>query len=60
MSDAHKCPKCKLFIIGDYCFTCKINIRDNIDFFKDIFNEDFFKDEKDGLDGFNYFGENNG
>jgi predicted RNA-binding protein with PUA domain len=41
MSDAHQCPKCKLFIIGTYCFQCKEDIHE-IRFDKPI--EDILKD----------------
>ena len=34
MPNAHKCPKCKKFIIGDYCFICKIDVRDYLNLFK--------------------------
>ena len=28
MHEAHKCPKCSSYIIGDFCYICNINIRD--------------------------------
>lgn len=35
--NAHKCPKCKEFILTDHCFECDINIRKNEDIFNNIF-----------------------
>ena len=56
MPNAQQCPKCKRFILGDYCFTWKEDInnmkKEIPDFFKDMFGQDNF-------DGFNYFGKNN-
>ena len=28
MNNSNKCPQCKTFIIGTYCYKCKKNIRD--------------------------------
>jgi len=44
--EANKCPKCGKYILGEYCYKCKINIRDYIsnnealpDFIRDIFEK---------------------
>ncbi len=45
MNDSHRCPKCKLFIIGTYCYTCNEDIHEIRfdtsvdDMLKDIFEE---------------------
>lgn len=41
MPNAQQCPKCKRFILGDYCFTCQQDITTmiNVDFFEEIFGE---------------------
>jgi len=41
---ANQCPKCSNYIIGEYCFTCQIDIRNYLtndipDVLKDIFKE---------------------
>ncbi len=38
---AYKCPKCKKFILTDYCYECDINIRDNKDYFNKMFGNAF-------------------
>lgn len=30
MHEAHQCPKCDSYIIGDYCYLCNIDIRNYI------------------------------
>jgi len=52
-SSANKCPKCKIFILGDYCHICKKNIYE----ISDNSLEDF--EEKDIPDFFNKFFNNN-
>ena len=41
MSDAHKCPECRQFILTDHCFECDIDIRNNKNYFDDIFGGTF-------------------
>ena len=38
---AYKCPKCKEFILTDYCHECDINIRDNENLFNNMFGGAF-------------------
>jgi len=42
MNVANQCPKCLKYIIGEYCFDCKLLVteyHDMPDFFKDILKE---------------------
>lgn len=53
-NSANQCPRCGNYILGNYCFSCEIDIRnylidDNMpDFFKDIFGDfDKFGDKNE-------------
>ena len=48
MNNANKCPKCKQYILGTYCYTCKQDINDMIstDSMPDFMKEFFSKKEK--------------
>lgn len=48
MSDANRCPKCNIYLLGEYCYTCNIDIRNylmNNNGILDVFDEIFKKDE---------------
>lgn len=44
MTDANKCPFCKTYILGDFCFKCNKSIKDlnieDLNIFKDIFGDE--------------------
>ena len=49
MNNANKCPQCKQFIIGTYCYTCKKDINEmkiSTDSMPD-FIKNFFDKEKE-------------
>ena len=57
MSDSNQCPKCKLFILGDYCHGCKIDLTDALGFSDSIFSEIFGEDDEINISGDGFFGD---
>lgn len=48
MNNDNQCPKCKQYIFGEYCYNCKIDIKEfsNEELIPD-FLKDMFKEKKD-------------
>lgn len=52
MIDTNQCPKCKIYILGTYCYGCDLDIRDVINPFPtgnpldDLFGDAFKKEDK--------------
>lgn len=38
-NQANQCPKCKTFILGDYCHICEKNINEPSDKLKNMFKD---------------------